>query len=120
MITITINQLLAANDALTNLAAQPMPAPAALAVARIIREAARENEIAEKIRYETALNHGSADDNGGLTIKPENLPAFMAELNPFLETTIELNANPVDLAALGNNLLITPKDLYLLEWAIGS
>jgi len=116
-LTLTVEQLIAADSALVRLQETALPAPVAFKIGRIIREARRERVTAEETRQALALKYGQAEDDGSVTIPQERIAEFVEELRPFLQTEVTLAAAPICLADLGD-APVTPGEIDALAWML--
>ena len=122
MITIKMNELLNATEALQNLSKKELKARLALSISRILKNAEGEIQNFNENRMNLIKKYGEKDDKGELIttedgnckIPDESIKEFSTELNDILDATIDINANKMTMEQL-EDLDFTPKDMAMLE-----
>lgn len=111
---LTVQQLLTAGPVIRNLVNQPLKAHVAFKVGRLARLMEPEMKAAEEGRLSLIKEHGEQKGDA-ITVKPENIEAFIAALTPLLESEVTINGlDPLPLAAL-EDATMTAADMLLLE-----
>lgn len=124
-ITTTLGTLVAGADALTRLAAQPLPVTAAYQVAKLVRCATVEVDLFTERRHALIAELGDerdatpAERETGLVgrvrqVRPAELGTFHARISDLAAIAVTLDAAPVPLAALGDRVQVSPADLLAL------
>lgn len=100
--TLTINQVFAADSALQWLAQQTFPATTALKVSRLRTALGAEVKLAHEQRIAIAQKHGKENkDSGQFDFEmPADRQAFIAELDPLLATTITVHLDKLPFQAI--------------------
>lgn len=110
MIELNLHEVLESVEALKMLASRSFPARVAFQIARLSREVQKENDLFEQQRNELIKKYCSYDENGNvkyneqhyIEFEPDKWPLFENELNALLNTTVQLNVEPIDLQELGD------------------
>lgn len=87
----------------------------ALHVEKLIEAAAKEIDIFEKIRHKKVEEYGEKNEDGSLTVKPENMECFLKEMEEITMQEVEL---PVEKLSFDffDDIKIEPHSLMLLRW----
>ena len=121
MIQLTLEQLINSVDVLQKLSTAEVKARVAFNIGKMLRASEAEinnfNDTRINLIKKYAQKDDSGeiimDDNGNVTIEPNNLEIFNQELRELIATTIELNTSKINLDDL--NINITPNEMLLLE-----
>lgn len=122
MISVKITELLNSTETLQKLSQKDFKAKLAWQVARLLKAAEGEIQSFNETRMNLIKKYGVKDENGELKtdekgncqIESESVETFSNELNELLETTVEINANKIDIGLL-ENVDFTPSDMAVLE-----
>ena len=110
---VTLKDLWGARGTLAKLSGMPFRAKTAYRLMKLIDQANKEIEPFAKVRQELFLKYG--DQEGELvTIKPENVEAFTAELAELENQTVELKFT-VSLEEI-EEAKLTPSEIYDLAF----
>ena len=106
---LTLNQLLEAEPTIVRLRSQPLRPILARRVARIIDQAKPHIVEFHRIRDEAIQRHGQPlpDKPDAYQVTPENMPAFVAEMNELIGDEFDLDARPITYELLDKELSLT-------------
>ncbi len=109
-------QAIVAIQSLQKLMAAPFPAMEAFQIAKALAVlSANPNVVAtDRTRLAMVRKHG-VEKQGGISVPPEKLPAFLAEYGPIAEKPIDFELTPLPMAILGHAPEMTPGDMIALE-----
>lgn len=109
MIEIKMNELLSSMPVLKTLSTESFSVKTAFQIARIWREAQKENELFETQRNELIKKYCNYkdgqmefDEQGYIKFEPDNLHKVEAEINELLETSVHLNVEPLSAIDFGD------------------
>lgn len=115
---LTLNQLLEAEPTIVRLRSQPLRPILARRVARIIDQAKPHIVDFHRIRDEAIKRNGQPlpDNPEAYQVSPENMPAFVAEMNELIEDEFDLDARPITDELLDKEpaLTMTPDEVAAL------
>ena len=122
MITIRLNDILNSIPIFRNISNQPLPIKIAYQVARLIRELDKESTTFDESRRKIIEKYAERDESGeykltedgNIIIKPEDIEMCNREMTELLETSIEINVEPLNI----NNFTateLTPAQMLSLE-----
>ena len=122
MIEIKLNEVLNSMDTMQKLATQKFKSKTAFQIARILKKLDEEIKIFNDTRAALIQKYGERDENGELkvddnnncTIQKEALENFNQELSDLLNTTIEINADKINIDDLSEGSF-TPSEIIALE-----
>ena len=123
MITVTVQQLMDSVEVLQRLISFSFPARTAFHIARLAREIDKEFNLLQKTRLQIIEQYGERDDEGQLKddghgtylINKTDEQKFLEEYNEWLQTSIDVNIEPLQIDWLADAFSITPKDMMRLE-----
>ena len=109
MIQVQVRDIINSMDTMKLLIEKPLKARVAFRVAKLVREIDKEFELYNSERDKLIKKYGMKDENGELIIddegrgrlSDENIPKFNQEIQEMLDNEVELNAQPIALADLG-------------------
>lgn len=122
MITVTISELINSTETLKKLANKELKAKLAWSVARLLKSADQEIQDFNDARMKLIRQYGEKDENGELItdergnckILDEDVQKFTDELNELTNTTVEINANKINIEDI-ENIDFTPAEMTQLE-----
>ena len=122
MITVKISELLNSVETLQKLSQKDFKAKLAWQIARLLRSAESEIQSFNETRMNLIRKYGEKDENGELVtdergnckITEGEVNDFNIELNDLLNSTVEINANKIDIDQL-EDLDFTPSEIAILE-----
>ena len=122
MITVKISELLNSVETLQKLSQKDFKAKLAWQIARLLRSAESEIQSFNETRMNLIRKYGEKDENGELVtdergnckITEGEVNDFNTELNDLLNSTVEINANKIDIDQL-EDLDFTPSEIAILE-----
>ena len=122
MITVKISELLNSVETLQKLSQKDFKAKLAWQIARLLRSAESEIQSFNETRMNLIRKYGEKDENGELVtdergnckIIENEVNDFNTELNDLLNSTVEINANKIDIDQL-EDLDFTPSEIAILE-----
>lgn len=122
MITIHLNDILNSIPIFRTLSNQALPIKVAYQVARLIRELDAESttfdesrrQIIEKYAEREDTGEYKQTDEGNIIIQPDKMEDCNREMTELLETTIEINAEPLNINEFVN-VELTPAQMLSLE-----
>lgn len=122
MISITITELLNSSDVLQKLSKMELKAKLAWTVGRLLKAVDKELNGFNETRTKLIMKYGEkdetgnlkTDENGNCQIVKESLQAFTDELNELLASSVEINANKLQMDAI-ENIDFTPAEMTQLE-----
>ena len=122
MIQVKISDLINSTETLQKLSQKDFKAKLAWQIARLLKSA--ENEIQEfnTTRMNLIKKYGEKDENdelitdekGNCKINADMTEEFSKELNELIDTTVEINANKINIELL-ENIDFTPSEMAILE-----
>lgn len=116
---ITLREILASQQALSELAQEKFNARMAYQIAKTLNDVNREFEALRKQHAGLIEKHGyetvQTDAGEMRVVMAENQAAFQAEFNELLDIETEIWGNPLSLDALGN-VQISPASVAALGW----
>lgn len=122
MIKITLNDVLNASEAFSNMMTQSVKGSVAFKIARLARELNKENETFNTERqkmleiYCVKKDNGELDvnENGNVKILPDKVDEFNLEFQALLDTEVEINADKLSLDTL-DEFDLTPQQMIFLD-----
>lgn len=122
MIKVTLNDILNATEAFSNMMTQSVKGSVAFKIARLARELNKESETFNVERqkmletYCVKKDSGEldADENGNVKILPDKIGEFNQEFQALLDTEVEINADKLSLDTL-DEFDLTPQQMIFLE-----
>lgn len=122
MIEVKMQDIVNGTEALQSLAKKEMKARLAYTISKLLKSADAELTNFNETRLNLIKKYGEKDEAGELLtdekgnckIAPESVSDFTNELNDLLNTSIELNANKININDL-DSLNFTPLELNNLE-----
>ena len=122
MITITLNELLDSVSVFRELSGKTLPIKAAYRIARLLRELDKESATFDESRRKIIDKYAQREENGemkqneegNIIIQQDKIEECNNELVELLNTTIEINAEPLPIDDFGD-IEITPAQLVNLN-----
>lgn len=122
MIQVTLNDILNNSEIFRELSSQALPVKTAFKVARLIRELDKENTTFDESRRQIIEKYADRNEDGtikqtaegNIQLQPNKIEECNKELIELLNTTIEINADKININALGD-IKLTPAQMINLE-----
>lgn len=121
MIELTTTQLMDSVEAIQKMLDMELKAKTSYQIIRIAREIESEYNLFQKTRQQLIEKYAQKDDNGRAEVKndqyqvlPENRDMFLKEYEELMQSTIDVNVEPIALEDFGEAHL-TPKMMIGLE-----
>ena len=96
MSKVTLKQISAANQDLAKLVSLENDFPLARALAKMVQAFDTDVKLIDKQRTELFEKYAEENTEGKTEIAAEKVPEFIAELDKFLDTEVELDFQPID------------------------
>ncbi len=87
--------------AMKELANQSVPAATAFKLKTIMKKIDGYAQTFYEQRDELIRRYGGVDETGNVAVKPENLEQYFSELGDVLKIQVQIDAFPINVAALG-------------------
>lgn len=122
MIEVTLSNIVNSIAAMQNLSKRNLKGRAAFRAAKLMKEIDNEyqlfnnsrKQLIEKYGVKDENNQLKVDENGNYNISSDCIQNFNQELEDLLNSKVELNCFPIDLADLENDIF-TPEDMAALD-----
>ena len=122
MMTIVLKDVITSVDVMRDLASRPLRARVAFQTARLLKEIERAyGDYEEQRRNLVELfakkdEHGEliVDENGNCQLYPDKIEEFNNQYNELINSSIEVNCEPIDIDSLGD-IEFTPTQMAKLE-----
>lgn len=114
---IKLKQLIETTPAVRELLNQPLPAATAFRLSRVGKSIESELASYEEARKALCERCGKVSADGS-RYDITDRETFDKEMSELQDAPVELNAEPLPLAALGNDARISPASLMALDWLI--
>lgn len=122
MINTKLSNIVESADIMRELSNKTLKSRAAFKVARLLRELEKEFTLFNEKRMELIKEYAQKDENGeiksddkgNVTLDNDRLTEFYQCLEELLNTEVEINADKIDLADLGDTVF-TPAQVISLE-----
>ena len=122
MIKVTLNDILNAGEAFSNMMTQSVKGSTAFKIARLARELSKENETFNTERQKMLQEYCVKDENGQLEtddndnvkILPDKIGEFNKEFKALLDTEVEINADKLSIDTL-DEFDLTPQQMIFLD-----
>lgn len=122
MITVKISEILNSTDVLQKLSKKDFKAKLSWAIARLLKSIDKEIQEFNETRLSLVQKYGEKDENGNLItddngnakLEPSSISEFSTQLNELLDTSVEINANKINVDLL-EDIDFTPTEVALLE-----
>lgn len=116
-IRMKVGEMTNAYRALERIQGVPLPAKGAYWVGRLLNKLRDEFQTAEKVRSDLVVKYGAQmTDAQSYMVPPEKFAEFSAEYEPIAQAEIDVDAQPLRLAVLGESL-IPAMDMAALDAA---
>ncbi len=109
--------LINSKEALQKLIEKELPVKTAFKLNKVVKLISPELENFEEQRVKLIKKYGTSDQDNNITVSPNNLDEFGAQLNDLLNMDVNINFEPISLSELGD-VTISTKDLLNLEYLI--
>lgn len=119
MITVTVGQILNAENSLMYMSQQKMPAIVSYKIARLLSKLREESQHIETTRNNLIQQHAEKNENGEIVYEENGNPKFidgdnfMKEFTDFLYSEISFDSSLIPLSVL-DTIELTPQDVELL------
>ena len=113
---VKLGQIVNSQTALQDLGSKQLIAKSAFQIRRVLKVVGEQLEIYQVTHTDLIKKHG-VQQGESWTVPPEKFPAFYAELNPLLESEIELTIDKLPFSTI-EDVKISGGNLLLLEWLI--
>lgn len=121
MVEFTVEEILVAERALSNLAQAKLPISVGYQVGKTIKAVAKEIKEIRENQLKIAEKYGERGEDGELVerngmypISPEKQAEFNAEMEELLSETCNLNIVPINVAKLDDKIELSVADLMAL------
>lgn len=124
MISVSLNELLNARNALTTLANTELPAKLSYRVAKMLKKVEGEYEAYDTARLSALQTYAIKDEDGNFvpdkeggqaaTFEPDKRILFEQDIQTLLSTMVEINEQPIPLELL-EKVELTPAHMVQLE-----
>lgn len=122
MIQVTLNDILNNAEVFREISAKTLPVKTAFKVARLIRELDKENATFDESRRKIIEKYAEREESGeikqtsegNIVIQPDKIEECNREMIELLNTTIDINADKLNIDALGD-IELTPTQMLGLE-----
>jgi len=103
-------------DPLTKLIEKEIPARAAFRLNNLVKQF--DNYLTEIEQYRVKLinTYGTKnEEKGEIEVPPKKMRDFMKEMNELLGEEVEIDFKPININMFGDDLMLSTKDLMILE-----
>lgn len=112
--TITLNELSIAKNAIAKLLNQDLPLKASYKLSKLVDQLNEEYDRIHEIRKKLMLKYGKKDEEK-IEVLPDKVDEFKKELNEFLKEEVEISFDPMPLEVLGESAQLTSMEMRALQ-----
>lgn len=119
---VTLKDIIECQETMQQLSTKPLRGRTAFQVARLLKKLETELTTYNDTRMKLIEQYAKKKEDGTFEVNerneyqftPENMQAFVEEINKLLDESVEIDANPINLAEL-EDIAFTPSEMVNLE-----
>lgn len=115
MIKLTLGELKTIESTLSKLVTMQLPVKLSYRLSKVLKPIAEELQRVEEFRLAKINEFGTQQEDGSVTVNPENIEQFKKEMFDLYEEEITIPMEPVTVDDLPETLVISPAELAVLE-----
>lgn len=112
---LSLAKLKNSEEVLIKLSKSELPVALAYKLAKVMKPISSELVELEDFRKKLVMKYGVQQEDGMITVPPENIEKFVEELNPLLNEEVDLPFEKINGSSLPETLTLTPLEITLLE-----